>query len=146
MDGDDYVRLNGCLGQPPSGPCVNADINCDGVIDDIDQGALGCLMSEGTPAECRPYILNLEEFPFEEAEGPDYHEMNGAATLKMALDWLWQAEERPPGDPETQGELYTYALVRNYNGESESIDTVGMVTTLQKLIPLPFETYGYRDL
>lgn len=51
----DIVAVGDCVGMPPVGGCAGSDVNCDGVIDDVDVDAAVCGF-RGLPPEacCHP--------------------------------------------------------------------------------------------
>lgn len=46
---DDFTQVTQCVGQPPSGACASSDVQCDGLINAIDQGVVQCQINSGLP-------------------------------------------------------------------------------------------------
>lgn len=47
VDLTDIGRLSGCLGMLPEGACASADVNCDGIVDHCDVGAVARVVDLG---------------------------------------------------------------------------------------------------
>ncbi len=64
VDLGDFGILGQCLGSAPEGFCENADINCDGVINDADRDAHGCQIGSTSPVEeCCPRACCIPDLP-----------------------------------------------------------------------------------
>ena len=94
------------------------------------------------------FYLNLEDFPFYEAEEP-HNEMCGPAVAQMALNYMWWNSSQDPEPPMTfddQSWLYDRGIENNSDPGLPYFDLQGMWHTIQYNKPMPYSEYGYNFL
>ena len=110
-------------------------------------GAMQPPVLEVTYSAGDDYILNLNQFPWYEADNPA-EQYSGAAVAKMWLSYLWwdnTVHSEPPEYSETQQWLYDYGHSENYdcNTGLQRLDTQGLWHTIQTLDPA-WDPYHYN--
>ncbi|MCG3138018.1 MAG: hypothetical protein HJJLKODD_01874 [Phycisphaerae bacterium] len=104
-----------------------------------------------TSSSCQ-YILNLQNFPYDVAEGgsgTQQEQKSGPAVLSSTLNWIWWDSDvdplGPPALPQhSQSTLYTALPTYNGNPSLDVYDATGVKNALQALRPLPYNQYGYN--